>query len=1431
MIASITHAMLRVMTLCALVCSSALFAQTTGKEILEGREFYFGIPHCDIQSGEGARGNPIQLWISCKVQTRVTITCPRTGMNIGNYVLQPKKVQILPVPQSLMNTITGITDNGVYIKSDDPITVTVYVSYKWTGEAYRVIPAEVLGKRYFTLNMYQDKTERERPAQVLIVATKDNTVVSFAPKTLTEDGTPAGGSKNYRLMRGQTLLIKAKIQPGKDLDWSTDLTGSKIIATNPVAVFSGHTKGAFPRFQATMLGTPANFMRNMMMDAMWPVEFLGKEYFSAPIMYSDRPRANFDLDSWGDLIRIVATEDNTLVYTKTCGGPNADADYQPRYPALKAGQEYRIDSQEWPALYRASKPVLVGQYGKAWRLNQVQGTGKGNNEQNPSRNGQGMMYVLTPEEQWSSYTTFYSPESIDNFVMVTFYTADRGKLIFDGAPINAKFGSYIKQVSGTNKSYIVAPVSSGSHTLEGAKFTAYVYGNWDKSKDGFAYGYPTGVNFSQTCPDTILLSGNMECGVVNGLAAIKPDTSSCSSIYSVELDNAKTTNFKLELDPNFESGMMKTTFTASVIDPSKDGHVRIIGVTRSGKEAYLEYDYVAEAISAKPTVVDYGILAVNTDSSANIKLTNISKTRTVVKNVFLRNKMPQFTFAPQQFPRSLEPGESMTVTVTARTAEKLTTGVKDSVIAELSCYEAPVALLLLSGGTPCVRVSDVVFPPSPVNTEAGPRQCVISNTSKVDATITNITVPNDVTGTKFRHDLKVPFKLAAGQSQSFSVWYTPTDLTTKDLVKVVLETNGEPACTDNESDWSGSGLDAGPKISDYDFRVVRVLDTYNKNVNGVTEYKGTVTIDAFGNDPLQDPRISVTAVNAPAGADATVAIVLNTAGMPTQLFPNNPYSIPMSFRPDIVGDYALRVTLTADFNGEPRVVSSTVLGKAVVPIEDSLGYTFPTTNIGSTAPMGSAVIYNSGSMDLTIKNLSIDKTLDVNSAFEIDPAWMATNLGGGKTITVPAMSGSVPSSISVPLSFTAKAAGVQSTRVVVDCDLDQSEIRHPQIFGKGQPNIKVVPDSLDFGDVPKCMSNTNTTTVKLHNESDVELTISDLVQSGDFAMFEVDLASKTALIGTKIAPRGVSGALTVTFRSPNTSGLERTREAHAFSEGNGVTWKCVGANGEENQQFSGFAGAAVPTSVLVTTLPSNNTGEYRIATSKYNEPTVMEFNLRSNPELVDRAGVTAFHAYIKYDGTVLDPITEVSSIGLTGTLCEGWRVGRVLDNNDVLDVELLQDDKTKTLRGTGTLFTFQMKGFFSLTPMESAILGADMYANDALGCLNIDNLPAVVRFEGGCVSDLRHANVSISGYALMAPNPNPVSSTTQLNFNVGLDAQTTITIYNSLGEVQLVAVNGDMKAGSYEAKLDLSALPAGTYFCRMISGPWTSPAVSIIVQK
>jgi len=59
---------------------------------------------------------------------------------------------------------------------------------------------------------------------------------------------------------------------------------SCVAVDKPIAVISGHTKGAFPRYSKQMFGRPANFMRNMLIDMLLPEELLGTEYVSAPIL-------------------------------------------------------------------------------------------------------------------------------------------------------------------------------------------------------------------------------------------------------------------------------------------------------------------------------------------------------------------------------------------------------------------------------------------------------------------------------------------------------------------------------------------------------------------------------------------------------------------------------------------------------------------------------------------------------------------------------------------------------------------------------------------------------------------------------------------------------------------------------------------------------------------------------------------------------------------------------------------------------------------------------------------------------------------------------------------------------------------------------------------------------------------------------------------
>jgi hypothetical protein len=55
------------------------------------------------------------------------------------------------------------------------------------------------------------------------------------------------------------------------------------------SVISGHTKSCYPKISRSLCGgIKADFIRNMLVDAVWPVEQLGKEYVFAPIMYIGR---------------------------------------------------------------------------------------------------------------------------------------------------------------------------------------------------------------------------------------------------------------------------------------------------------------------------------------------------------------------------------------------------------------------------------------------------------------------------------------------------------------------------------------------------------------------------------------------------------------------------------------------------------------------------------------------------------------------------------------------------------------------------------------------------------------------------------------------------------------------------------------------------------------------------------------------------------------------------------------------------------------------------------------------------------------------------------------------------------------------------------------------------------------------------------------
>jgi hypothetical protein len=822
-----------ILTVFILLPILTLNCQTPG-EITDGKDFWFGIPQALRDNSEPVRWGkyPIELWISSKYKTKATISSLDGQITSMTYNISPNEIKVINIPDFLENKESEkVANKGIRVYGEMPIKVSVLVAYKWTGEAFNVLPVEALGTKYFTLNMYQDCVKmysgytQYKPGQILIIATMDGTQVTYYPKCETEIGIKKGKSGTANLNKGQTFLIKAKINQDLNWDWSTDLTGTKIQSNKPICVLSGHTKGAFPRFASTFLGSlKSDFMRNMLMDYMPPIEYLGTDYVSAPIKYLDRyfNSSNAYPDIEGDIIRFVATQDGTTINQMRTDGQ----DWKQISTILKEGEWFDILAQTEPAYYQANHPVLVGQYGKSW-WSYIVGNKAKDSPQNPSWNGQGMMFPLTPVNMWYSYSTFRSVVGMDDFLYLTFKTADSSKIYFDGATIPARFGTSIKQIPGTDYSYIAVAIPAGDHYLkgvEGAKFAAYAYGNWDSAKDGFAYGYPAGYNWAIPCDNTIKIEHKDSIGNVYGIVKVEPADLSCAKINSITYDSLD--NFQFYCD-NIDTTDKKTAnFLLKIIDLRLPASGKITAMDRAGNLVTEWFYYEPEQIVADPNTIDYGTLKIGDTKCVDVLLKNPGRVSTTIKELKFKYNKPEYKITSPVLPIVIAPGGQQIIQVCGTAIELSNKAVIDTIIAVTSIYEDQIIALKLNTNEPVVWIEDADWGEQFIGVEK-PRTVQISNRSQAIVELFSMEWPDKL---HFTHveGLNFPISLSAGRNMTFTVYYKPDKEGQKDSTTAFFIGNTNKIKL--YSAWNGYGITAGPRIevTDLEFDSVTVTKAITK---------------------------------------------------------------------------------------------------------------------------------------------------------------------------------------------------------------------------------------------------------------------------------------------------------------------------------------------------------------------------------------------------------------------------------------------------------------------------------------------------------------------------------------------------------------------------------------------------------------------------
>jgi len=400
-----------------------------------GTEFWIAFP-ANIDLG-GVR----QLFITSEVNSvvEVNITVPAFSATVN---VTAGTLASINLPVQVDVTGNGIIENkGIHITSDNPVTVYAMNQRNESSDAYLALPVDALGTDYYVMGYTRDFSFSSLLAQMTIVATEDNTLVTITP-TATGGGFSAGVTANVVLNAGQVFQLRSNAT-------GADYTGSKVVSDKPISVFGGNNC--------------TNISENLracdhLVQQMVPTTAWGKSFVTVPLATRLA----------GDVFRVLASENDTEVTIN--GSVVANLNAGQFYETILASNTYnRITS---------NNPIMVGQYSRSQQADNV--------VSDP------FFSLVPPDEQFlSSYVISAGTTNIpNNFLNITSPTSNTGNVLVNGVVVDASAWTVIP---GTTFSGARIPVPNGIHTVSSIQpigLLVYGFGSFD------SYGYLGGQAFA-----------------------------------------------------------------------------------------------------------------------------------------------------------------------------------------------------------------------------------------------------------------------------------------------------------------------------------------------------------------------------------------------------------------------------------------------------------------------------------------------------------------------------------------------------------------------------------------------------------------------------------------------------------------------------------------------------------------------------------------------------------------------------------------------------------------------------------------------------------------------------------------------------------------------------------------------------------------------
>jgi len=516
-------------------------------------------------------------------------------------------------------------------------------------------------------------------------------------------------------------------------------------------------------------------------------------------------------------------------------------------------------------------------------------------------------------------------------------------------------------------------------------------------------------------------------------------------------------------------------------------------------------DHSHRQLTANPTSVSFGSMAVGTKGSQAITLTNSGTTSITISSASASGA--SFSIAGLSTPMTLSGGQS--VSVSASFTPSSAGGAKGSISIANSAPGSPLAIALSGTGTqaqtPTQTQSELSISPTTVSFgsvnvgSSSSQNVTLTNSGNAALTISSATP----SGQGFSiNGLALPQAIGAGASVTFAVQFAPASAgSTSGSIAVSSNASGSPTSIA----LSGTGLQG------------------QLTANPTSVSFASVAVGSNGSRAMTLTNSGTASITISSASVSGSGFAIAGLSTPTTLSAGQSVGLSASFTPSSAGGASGSISFASNAPGSPMAIALSGTGTQAQIAAAPSSVVFGNVVVGNNNSQ-TIIISNGGNTGLTISQATVTGT-----GFNTSGLSAPLTVAAGKNATFNA-------------AFTPSSSGGVSGSVTLVSNAPNSPLTIP-LGGTGVATSLLLganPTSLNFGNVND--GTTSSLSAAFTNNGNASVTISNVSATG------AGFSSSGVSAGTTLAPNqtttlivafdpatpgGVTGGLTVTSNASN----------------------------------------------------------------------------------------------------------------------------------------------------------------------------------------------------------------------------------------------------------------------------------------------------------